>query len=328
MHEGEVDTARSARAEPRQQVYEAARLYYLEHATQAQIAEVLGTSRPTVSRLLATARDTGIVEVRVRTVAESVAEDLCRRLVAGLGLRAAHVAPSDPTGRTDAGALLADGVGLALLGADLRPGDALLVSSGATVYSVARQGLPALPGVLLCPTVGGVEEPEAHYQTNEITRALALEVSGTPVMLYAPAMPEPALHRVLMKDPHVLRVTELWDAARAALLGIGGPPGRRSSIPSAISSAATTLAHAAGDICARPYDSDGRPISFPGSDRLLAIRLDQLRRVEHTIGAAVGAGKVDAILTAVRAGYVNTLVTDIATAELLLTKVERGVDTA
>jgi len=39
----------------------AARLYYLQDATQAAIADRLGTSRPTVSRLLAGARGVGIV---------------------------------------------------------------------------------------------------------------------------------------------------------------------------------------------------------------------------------------------------------------------------
>jgi DNA-binding transcriptional regulator LsrR (DeoR family) len=37
-------------------MYSAARLYYLEDATQADVAQRLGTSRATVSRLLSEAR--------------------------------------------------------------------------------------------------------------------------------------------------------------------------------------------------------------------------------------------------------------------------------
>ena len=74
---------------PSRLVYEAARLYYLEDATQAEIARRIGTSRPTVSRLLAAARDSGIVEVRVRDPEQGAAADLERQLVATLGLTSA-----------------------------------------------------------------------------------------------------------------------------------------------------------------------------------------------------------------------------------------------
>jgi DNA-binding transcriptional regulator LsrR (DeoR family) len=311
-----TDEAGARRRFPPSLVYQAARLYYLQQATQAEIAEQLGTSRPTVSRLLAEARDTGVVQVQVRDPEQTAMVDLELALVDALGLQRAYVTPASKG--MPLGSLLGPGVAEALLDARLRPGDALLVSSGATVYAVAQQTLPSLPGVVLCPTVGGVEEPEAQYQTNEITRGLAMRVDGSPVMLYAPAMPTPALHRVLLKDPQLTRVTELWSSARAALLGIGGPPHHRSSLPSVISQTATAQSGAAGDICARPYDRSGRPIKFPGVERLVAMNLADLRRIPHSIAAAVGQGKVQSILVAARAGYVNTLVTDSTTAEHLI----------
>lgn len=46
-------------------LYTAARLYYEEDATQAEIADQLGTSRATVSRLLAEAKRQGIVRIEV-----------------------------------------------------------------------------------------------------------------------------------------------------------------------------------------------------------------------------------------------------------------------
>jgi DNA-binding transcriptional regulator LsrR (DeoR family) len=312
-----MDTTEPARGRfPQTLVYQAARLYYLEHATQAQIANQLGTSRPTVSRLLAEARASGVVRVHVRNPDAGEMSALEQTLVEQLGLLAAYVAPSIKN--APAGQLLGPGVANALQRSDLGPGDALVVSSGATVHGVAQQRMPSLPGVVLCPTAGGVEEPHAHYQTNEITRNLAAKVHGTPVLLYAPAMPSPALWRVLMDDPVTQRVTRLWKSAHAALLGIGAPPHGRSSLPSVISPNDPALLPAVGDICARPYDNTGAPVVFSGVERLVAMELDDLRRIPHTIGAAVGAEKVTSIMTAVRAGYVNTLVTDSATAELLV----------
>ncbi len=297
-------------------LYRAARLYYLEDATQAEVAATLGTSRPTVSRLLAEARATGIVHIDVREPTAVPVPELEARLVKVLGLRRAYVTPS-ATG-VPLGTVLAPGVALALQDARLQPGDGLLVSSGASVYAVAQQPLPALPGVLLAPTVGGVDEPEAHYQTNEITRSIAVKVHGSALLLYAPAMPSTALHEVLLHDPSFLRVTSLWRTAKAALLGIGAPPSTRSSLPSVLPRDAPQMRSAISDICARPFGADGRPLTFPGRERLVAMELADLTRIPYSIGCAVGAAKVPAIRAAARARYVNTLVTDSSTALLLI----------
>jgi DNA-binding transcriptional regulator LsrR (DeoR family) len=301
---------------PPELLYRAARLYYLEDATQAQVAHALGTSRPTVSRLLAEARSTGIVHIEVREPTSVSTVELAAELTAALGLRGAHVVASASGGSL--GPALGPAVAAALEEAQLEAGDALLVSSGASIYAVAQQPLPALPGVVLAPTVGGVDEPEAYYQTNEITRSLAVKVHGSPVLLYAPAMPSPALHPVLLEDALIQRVTSLWHTAKAALLGLGAPPRTRSSLPSFLPKDLPALDGALGDICARPFGLLGQPIAFPGSERLMAMELDDLRRIPHSIGLAVGAGKVSGIRVAVRAGYINTLVTDTPTAQLLI----------
>jgi DNA-binding transcriptional regulator LsrR (DeoR family) len=48
------------------------------------------------------------------------------------------------------------------------------------------------------------------------------------------------------------------------------------------------------------------------------MALEELKRVPHCIGCAVGVEKVPAIRAAARAGYINTLVTDTATASRLV----------
>ena len=52
---------------PRSQdvLVKAARLYYLEDRSQGEVAKELGLSRSSVSRILAAARDQGVVEIRI-----------------------------------------------------------------------------------------------------------------------------------------------------------------------------------------------------------------------------------------------------------------------
>jgi len=323
---GASDHAREAGAGfPEDLLFRAASMYYLDNATQAEVATAIGTSRATVSRVLAQARARGIVSIEVRPPRNLDTEAIARDLRAALGLKAAwvtsHVFPGS-LGRT-----LAPGVTQALRTAQLRTGDAVLVSSGETVYEVAQQGLPALPGVVMAPTCGGQNEPEAYYQTNEITRALALKTDSSPAFLYAPAMPGPDLHDLLVRDPEITRILQLWSRARFALLGIGGPPLSRKSLPSVLPADAPAMQRAVGDICMRPFDRGGRPVEFPGSDRLLAMELADLRNVEYAVGVAVGITKIEAIRAAAAAGYVNCLVTDSETA-LALIEAVRGSATA
>src|SRR3954469_8034162 len=96
-------------------------LYYVENATQAQIAKRLGVSRPTVSRLLTAARRQGIV--RIEIVRPSRPDDqLATQVRTALGLREVRLAALAPV------------VGDALLDVGLDHDDILLVSSGRTIY--------------------------------------------------------------------------------------------------------------------------------------------------------------------------------------------------
>lgn len=297
-------------------MYTAARLYYLEDANQAQVAEHLGTSRATVSRLLADARRYGIVRIEVVPPTEQPDGDLAARTATALGLDAVYLSGSSASAHL--GRALAPALSAALQEVGLAGGDILLVSSGRTVYEAAQFELPRLPGVLVVPTVGGQDESEAWYQTNEITREVAAKIGGQPAFLYAPALPGPELFATLPDDPSIRRILELWKAAKCVVLGVGAPPLTRRSIPAFVPTNAASLRNAVGDVCSRFYDRAGRPVEFPGSDRLIATGLDVLQAIPYGIAVAVGAEKVRGIIAAAQAGYFNRLVTDPDTATQLI----------
>lgn len=305
-------------------LYAAARLYYTEDATQAEVAAQLGTSRATVSRLIAEAKRQGIVRIEVVPPAEAASSDLADRLARALALTTVYLSlplPNPGAGRTTVdvmGGALAPAVGRALAGAGLLPGDVLLVSSGRTVYELAQFDLTALPGVVVVPTVGGNDQPEEWYQTNEITRLVANRVGGRPTYLFAPALPGADLYPSLLKDPSTQRVLQLWPRARCALMGVGAPPLMRSDIPQFVPTGSDSLRSAVGDVCSRFYDRNGDAVPFEGSERLLAVELAALRHVPVAIAVAVGRDKVDSIIAGARGGYFNQLVTDPVTASAIL----------
>ncbi|TCK27086.1 sugar-binding transcriptional regulator [Pseudonocardia endophytica] len=303
-------------------MHRAARLYYVDELNQAAIAERLTVSRPTVSRLLAEARRVGIVRISVHDPDSlGTGGDEALRLAEALGVEKVWVAPF---AATDLGPALAEPVGEALRDAGLHSGDVLLVSSGRTVWELGHEALPAVPGLHIVPTVGGVSEPEAWHQTNEITRAVAERMQGRPNFLFTQAMPSPAMRRTLAEDPEFQRVTGFWTNADAALVGIGAPPAGRESISTSVPLDDEGLRAAVGDVCLNFYRADGGPIDFPGSDRMVRIAPEQLRKVPRTIAAAAGTEKVPSIVVAARAGLFNRLVTDAPTAAALLDRLDPG----
>ncbi|MFI7635746.1 sugar-binding transcriptional regulator [Nonomuraea sp. NPDC049400] len=301
---------------PLELMYAAAQQYYMEEATQGDIAKRLGVSRATVSRLLTEARKQGIVEIKVHRPATLRDGPLAAEVAEALQLQRVYLVPkvSGPT----LGPWLAPAVARALAGVGLESGDVVLVSSGTTVYECAREGLGHYPGVTIAPAVGGQEEPQPWFQTNETTRILAERVGGVPAYLYAPALPGPELFYSLQHEPSVRRVMDLWAHAKCAIIGVGSAPLMRQMMPALMPRDADSLRHAVGDVCMRVYDRDGEPITYPGSERLVATKVEELRRIPATIAVAVGAEKVLSIVAGAKGGYFNQLVTDVPTAEGLV----------
>jgi DNA-binding transcriptional regulator LsrR (DeoR family) len=298
---------------------QAATLYYEEEATQADVAERLGLSRATVSRLLSEARRAGIVRIEVVAPVDHDLDALAGELASALGLARAWL-PAMPV-RGTVGEALAPALAAALRASGLGRGDVLLVSTGRTIWEAAQGSLPSLPGLTLAPMIGGQDEPEVWYAPNEIIRQFAVRLEGEPVFLYAPALPGPELYDTLLHDPSTRRVFELWTQARCAVMGVGAPPLSRASLPRFIAADTAPLRESVGDVCSRFYDARGDAIAFPGSERLIATGFERLREIPTTIAVAAGVVKVPSIVTGAAAGYFNQIVTDAETALALIAAV-------
>lgn len=265
-----------------------AAMYYQGDANQAEVAQRLGLSRATVSRLLSEARRRGIVRIEVvhQTVTDHQA--LGDRTAKALDLQSVYLTPTASDNFT--GASLAPGLAAALQAVGLNPGDILLVSSGRTIWEVSQAELPPLLGAVVAPMIGGQDDPEPWYQPNEIVRQFAAKIGGHPTFLYAPALPGPDLHKTLLQEASIARILELWRAADCAVIGVGAPPLARMSIPRFVPTDAITMREAVGDVCSRFFDRHGAAVDSPGSERLMSTSFDVL--IPVTIAVAFG-GEAD-----------------------------------
>lgn len=307
-------------------VLEVAKLYYQLDYSQSQIAEQLGVSRPTVSRLLQQAKAEGIVRIEIRDPSEDV-ESLQSSLQEKFGLRRVVVAYT-PVYEDD---LVKKSIGQAAadyLGEILKDGDTIGASWGSTMYQVALHlRTKTLKNCFVVQLNGGVSDADVRISPSEIVHRFAQAFHVTPYFMYLPAIVDHTLvKQAMLSDRHIRKVLDMGVNANVAVFTAGAPTPDSVLLGSNYvreDEMETIRRRSAGDICSRYFDENGE-ICLPELDaRTVGIELSDLRGKEHAILVAGGASKVNAIFGALQGRYGNTLITDQITARELLNKWER-----
>ena len=299
--------------------YVAAQLYYEQGLAQQEVAERMGVSRPSISRMLSYARDEGIVEIAVHApLEESV---LASELADALGLDrtvVAHVGNRRPSLEAVASATLVE-----LNRAQLGAGKVLGTSWGEMVSRVAAASPPmALHGASVIPLVGAMDESDPRFQSNEIARQLAERGGGNVVFIAAPIAPTAALARAISEDPYYSARFKLWDQLDAAVVGVGRRPSLANELPVQLEWSRNAPG-AVGDVAGRLFTIDGEPVEVQHEPDLLSVSWSQILATPVVVGVAAGLHKTEAIVGASRAGLIKSLVTDVATARSVITWLDR-----
>jgi len=306
----------------RASLIKAARMYFLDGRSQDDVARALGTSRSNVSRMLSAARAQGIVEIRVHDQT-SREKDLEQALQERFELSHVRVAAFRPgvDGLTAAGDLAAQ-----WLDESLRDGHVLGLSWGRSLQAMVESFSVDQPrSVEVVPLVGGLSTVMSLVSGEELVRELAGRLGATYRYLHAPGLLRSESARdSLVAEPTVADVLGRAQTADIAMIGIGtvGAGSSNEILDGLGLSAAERKAFFAGgpvgDTCCRFFDANGEPILGAVNDRVIAIELDQLRRIPTVIGVATGVEKVPGVLGALRGGLVDGLIADASLALALL----------
>jgi deoxyribonucleoside regulator len=296
-----------------------ARMTYQQNKTLTEIAAETGLNRWQVSRLLQEARDLGIVRIEIvpRTLRHP---DLESRLAHTFGLRDAVVVP----GPADQGI---EGVAQAAgqyLGA-IKPTPRIIgVSWGRTMAAVAHWLPPGWADGVTVVQINGTVAPIpgiAHH--NDVAETFARKGNGRMIPLPVPAIVGERLTReVLEKDRIVADVLRHANSAQvlAFSLGVAGEASvlMRSGNILKSEMAGLMRAGAVGDVLGHFINRKGEIVDPELDARTIGLTLDELQKRDRTIGIAAGPDKHQVTLGALKAGLINVLVTDEATATFAL----------
>lgn len=300
----------------------AARLYFEDGKSQNEVALELATSRSNVSRMLAAAREQGIVEIRINDPSGRDAGlenqlkqtfDLAHAVVAGVGRNERAI---DRVGE----------MGARWFAEQLRDGITIALSWGATVQRLVWSVSVDHPyQVDITQLVGGLSPVSSGVTGQEVVRELADRLGATYRYLHAPAvLTSKATRDALMQEVTVREALDAASKAEIALVGIGNATsGSSGQILSALglTDKQKQQFHSrgpVGDIGARFYDINGIEIDGPVQERVLAMSLDDVRRIPLAVGVAAGRDKARAILAAFRGRLIDGIVTDVQTARSVL----------
>lgn len=300
-------------------------LYYKQQQKQSDIARMLDISQATVSRVLKRAADEGIVRITVNVptgVYAQLETDLCARY----GLKAAIVVHCDD----ESDETVFDHIGSAAAyyaESTINKNEVVGLSSwSSTLLAMvdAMHPLTKATSAKVVQCLGGVGNPSANIYASRITERFANLVQGEAIYLPAPGVASSVQMRdELMRNPFVQQAADLFDQVTLALVGIGSIEPSKLLMSSGNVFTPDELSMlqergAVGDIFLRFFDINGQPVITSLNDRVISMTLEQLKRTRRSVGIAGGPRKTNAILGAIRGGWINVLITDQMTAQRLL----------
>jgi len=284
------------------------------------VAEILQISRVKVTRLLAEARRTGIVEIRNHTEASPYADlelDVARRF----GLDEAIIVPAMKAAEQQRESLAIAVAGY--LQRVLRDGMVVAIGISRTIGLVADNIVDPRPvGCTFVSVTGSrsrsAEGVNAHEATDRLARLFGASARNIPAPVYAATK---ELRDAFVCDPAIARPLEQAAGADLILVGAGGLGSQLLVSGGEIQEdqlKELVAAGAVGDIAARFFDGSGHAVEHDLDERLIGLTLAQIAGVRNRVVAAGGPEKVAALEVLLGAGLATVLVTDAATAAALI----------
>ena len=309
-----------------------ARMYHVQAETMDAIANKLGVSRSTVSRLLKEAREKGLVRV-------SIADpDRPSSRISELFEKHFHVQAHLVSVRHGASSVFrleqVSKVAARYLDETVRDGDVIGVAWGTTTSAVASQLRPRdVSGVTVVGLNGGANHRTTGLPyVGSILQRFAAAFRADEQLFPLPAFfDDPRTKAAMFAERSTRHVLEVRAATRIAVFGVGGFAAElQSHVYSANYLSTQDFAElkadgVVGDVCTVMLREDGswRDIAF--NARASGMTPDELRRVPVRLRVVTGASKAPAILGALRSGVVTDLVIDDETARAVLRRLRPGL---
>lgn len=300
-------------------------MYYIDNMTQEAISRATSFSRPHISRLLDKARQHNIVSFVVTNPLEHIIDRLEELLKERFSLNyvAIEGVTSDEYQGLSRRPLISCLAQCAsrCLPSYLAGSKTVAVGLGRTLYSVSKQLKcdDTMGDMLILPAAGTTTATAPETQSNIIVDNFSSAFGAKRYFTNVPIVVDRAETQSRLYQQRKGELAELWSKVDTAVIGLGGPY-RSSSDPFNFNQASevyrelVATSDIKGDILGTFFFEDGSELELDENYVRNCMSLANLDRVDRVLCIAGGPLKVRGILTALREGFVNGLITDSATA--------------
>lgn len=310
-------------------LYQIAKMYYIDNRSQDAIAKEVGFSRSYVSRLLDKAKERRIVTFVVTNPLDRTVHELEERLCTVYNLKFAAVAESTEQAFQRSqfhpiNELLAIKAS-SVLPAFLAHSSVVAVGFGSALYTTPKTLNPAKldKDVLFIPALGTTNSSTPQTQCNIIVDNFSSAFGARPYFTNVPIVfDQPEAESRLFPSRYSELISH-WNEADTAIVGLGvryheSTDSFSLNEASEDYRAVVTAEKTVGDLLTRYFREDGSEIELDPAYVRAAISLERLSAIDRVLCIAGGPEKVRGIRTAIKAGYVNCLLTDMVTARKLV----------
>jgi DNA-binding transcriptional regulator LsrR (DeoR family) len=290
--------------------------YYLENRSKVEIGTSYEISRFQVARLLAEAREKGILEIKVHFPSRVSAADI-RRIESALGIREVIVA--ETTGDViQARAILAKAAAVEI--SRQAPAGGTLGISWSRTLDVASRLVRELPRCDIVQLAGALPT-EGESNPLELIQRLGHVSGGLTWPLWAPLVVEdPTTAAGLRRQPEIAGALAKADSLDLAVVAIGAwKPGTSTVWDRADAEVrqAGVETGAVGECSGRLLNAAGVAVESGLDEQIIAVTIKQLQRTPKVIAVAQGEARAEAVLAVAKAGFVTTLIIDTPLAQAL-----------
>ncbi|MCR1897556.1 sugar-binding transcriptional regulator [Irregularibacter muris] len=301
------------------------KMYYEENMNQIEIGKKLGVSKATISRILTSARKEGIVKISVVNPLSHENLEIEKELEKLFGLQEVVVVQVASNDIEDIKKSIAREAAY-ILERILKPQMLIGVGNGSTLEKVSQYVENYKSNdFTFVPMVGGNGQINANIQSNNIAQSFAKSFKAHYKILHAPAMVKSLeIKESFIQDSGIRSILNLTEKLDVGIVGIGS-----SDLETTVRILTEYISQeelldlrkkgAVADICNKFMDSQGKG-DFEVNENVIGIDLEDLIKIPCVIGVAGHSKKSDAIISAIKSGLINILVTDYDTANIILKK--------
>lgn len=299
------------------------RCYFEDGLNQKEISAKLSISRPQISRILAHARSTNIVSIKINDPFEKESE-LENQIAQKYGLSDVVVLNTTSYGGIESFHEFARRAA-AQLEAYIPDSSRVGVMSGRTLSAVVKEiSHIDRKNISVVPLVGGDGYNGSDWHANVIAQNLAKKAGGQYYFLNAPVVLEnPETAEIIKSEPSIMEILKKGQKCDVSIIGIGNidktsTSGQASHLTTEeVNSLKKSGAVAAA--CISYIDAKGGVVKSDITERLIGQPLESLER-SKTIAIVNGVSKTEAIKAVLNTECVNVLFTDFETAQSIIQK--------